>query len=224
MRFVSKPYATYIRSYGYFIALIWMIMPMPYAIGASSIEIAFLEDTCDPRGFDNVYHTTVRMAFHSANNTWKSFEHFADNLDQLDSAAAKLDGHRQWFILDHDKLIGKVASDGVHKYEWYKDIGTQKLLTSLPTKARKLRTLKYSGWIGCPVRKPIVIASVLPSYDKESWRKEKTSYLPTQEIVELLKKSVSELNQESDDQSPKIRLAKMTLSRKNNIDRTTKTD
>jgi hypothetical protein len=181
-------------------------------LAAKTTEIAFLEDMCEEGyGRDNSYSTRVRLAFFARDSTWKAFDHAVQNSEELRNAATKFAGIRQWFLVDHNKSIGKVTSRGVEKYKWYKDVGMQELVTELPAEAKGLRDLKYSGWPGCPVRKPIVLSTVLPASDKENWKKEQTDSVPTREMAEQIKNSTNDLYADDEDKSQKASFTEKDL-------------
>jgi len=125
----------------------------------------------------------VRLAFSMTGTAWKAFDHAIQDIDALKSAAGNFAGRREWFVLDHSKAIAKVVSTGVNEYDWYQDVGMQNVLSALPVMAKGPRTLRYSGWMGCPVRKPLVVSTRIPAKDTENWRREKPSYAPTKEIA-----------------------------------------
>ncbi len=154
---------------------------------ANSVEIAFLEDVCDSPGPNNNYSTIVRLAFVSHDSIWRALEHDVKNSEELHAAAKKFTGDRQWFLIDHNIILGKVASTGVGTYKWYKEIGMQKLISELPEKAKSPRNAKYSGWLGCPVRKPLILSTAQPAPDKERWTKEIVDVVPTNAFAEQLK-------------------------------------
>lgn len=195
------------------IPLLLLLAVVPQrTLAAKTTEIAFLEDMCE-EGYsrDNSYSTRARLAFFSRDTTWKAFDHSVQNSEELRNVATAFAGIRQWFLVDHNKAIRKVTSKGVEKYKWYKDVGIQELATELPAEAKEPRDLKYSGWPGCPVRKPIVLSTVLPSSDKESWKKEKTDLVPTQEMAEQIRNSTNDLYADNADKPQKASFTEKDL-------------
>ena len=188
-----------------------LLMALPQKALAKSTEIGVLEEQCEPRGLYSVYNARVRLAFTSTGQSWKAPEPFVQDIDTLKSAPVKFAGKKEWFILSHNKTIAKVNSKGVDEYDWYRDIGTHQLLTALPAEAKGPRTGTYAGWLGCPVRKPMVLSTTVPAKDTENWRKEQPAYLPTQEIIVQIRRSIEDFYQDREEKPREIALSKKDL-------------
>ena len=196
---------------GFAIALILTLALFPAKALANRIDIGFLEDMCDYHGTNVMYTAKVRLAFMSTGSSWKAYDHSAEDSKALSNAASNFAGNRQWVLLRHDRSVAQVASKGVDKYDWYKDIGLQDLITDLPVEVKGPRDLQFSGWIGCPVRKPIVLATAPPARDQENWRNEKPSYVPTDAIADHIQNSIDEIYQDNDLETEKLTISKKDL-------------
>jgi hypothetical protein len=192
------------------ILLLLLLSAIPQKAFATDLQIAFLEDACE-EGHDNSYNTRVRLAFLWQDSMWKSFDHNVRNFEELEHAATKFAGTHQWFLVDHENSIGTLISKGVDKYKWYKDVGMQELISELPATAKNPRDLKYSGWPGCPVRKPIVLSTALPIKDKESWRKVKADVRPSKKMAEQIRNSNNDLYAAADEKPVKASFTEKDL-------------
>lgn len=171
----------------------------------TGVEIAFLEDRCkrqwEGTGTEvkTTYETRVRLAFRLTQDGWKAFDHGVFGRYELMQAASWFKGNRSWFLLERDTPLDSLLSRGVEEYKLYSDVGTQTIAGQLPSSALLPRTMEFSGWKHCEVRKPIVLVSRKPQKSKDSWMRIESTFTPNNEIVKLINKHGSQLYSCKDD-------------------------
>ena len=163
----------------------------------TGVEIAFLEDWCsrysEGREVKIKYKPRVRLAFRFTKDGWKKFGNRVSGIKELKQAADRFKGNRSWFMLERDKPLDSLLSKGVDEYQLYCDVGTQNIVGQVTSTALLPRTMEFSGWHHCEVRKPIVLVSRKPSKSRDNWVRIKPTYTPDNETVKLINEYGSQL-------------------------------
>jgi hypothetical protein len=184
------------------LALMFFISADAIAAGqndAKSIraEIAFLEDWCttysEGKEIKTKYEPRVRLAFKRSPKGWEAYDNRASDMSELKQAAKRFSGNRRWFVVDQEKPLGSLLSEGVQEYQRYADVGIQKVLGALPPATLLPRSNAFSGWLGCHVRRPFVLVSHKPTRGSDGWARKQPSYKPNTEILNLIRTSANEL-------------------------------
>lgn len=188
-----------------------------YASDATGVEIAFLEDSCttytEGKKIKKKYEPRVRMAFRKSQNGWEAHDNSASDMDELKQASKRFSGERKWFVVDQERLLGLLNSQGVEEYHWYKDVGIQNIIGTQPPATLTQRDKMFAGWSGCDVRKPYVLVSHQPKKGTDGWARIRASYKPNTQILHLIGTYSTELYSCSDerDQEGKIIKAKISV-------------
>jgi len=157
----------------------------------SDVEIAFLEDWCEryseEKELKTKYEPRVRLAFRLTKDGWKAFDNRVSGSDELKQAAKRFSGDRKWILLEREQPLDSLISQEITAYQWYADVGMQDIVGSLPASALLPRGIKFSGWLGCQVRRPIVLISRKPQKASDNWQEIEPSFKPDTEIVHLIK-------------------------------------
>lgn len=163
----------------------------------SDVEIAFLEDWCKSysrgREAETIYEPRVRLAFRLTKDGWKAFGTQVSGSDELKQAAKRFSGDRKWILLEGERPLDSLISHGITAYQWYSDVGIQEIVGSLPASALLPRGIKFSGWDGCEVRRPIVLVNSKPQKGNDNWKTDEASFPPNQEVIDMINKSATEL-------------------------------
>jgi hypothetical protein len=116
----------------------------------------------------------------------------ADTL-QLQRAAKELSASRSWEALREGRIVGTARSEGLSRYEGYKDFGTQHLIGGLPAFASGPRSYRFASWSEAPRRRPVALVSTAPHGDPQGWRATRPVDAPDAELVRLIRSSVTDL-------------------------------
>jgi len=135
-------------------------------------EVGVLEDWCMQLGtgrneIETTYSPRVRMAFEINNGKWTAHPSGGIRVAHLEYA-----GRNEWHSVELPGAAGVLVSTGVERYSWYADIGTQKIISALPSGWAALpRTREYSGELSCPVKKPWILATCPVNNAASDWSK-----------------------------------------------------
>lgn len=168
----------HIRRYRYVLLLsaFWFAAGSAYCVGpgprGQKCEVGVLEDWCMQFGtsrneIETTYSPRVRMAFRISDGKWT-----AHSCGGIGAPRPEYIGRNEWHSVELPGEAGVLVSTGVARYSWYADIGTQKIVSVLPSAWTALsRTQDYSGELSCPVRKPWVLATCPARNAASDWSK-----------------------------------------------------
>ena len=115
----------------------------------------------------------VRVAFQKDGREWKAFPASCPDQECLRTIASKFPAKMTWNISFSGRGLGPVAGTSVKEFEFYSDIGIEKLEGPAPSIGK--RSAEFGGFLGSPVLRPL-IANSQPLYkDPDLWRPSQVS-------------------------------------------------
>lgn len=179
----------------------------PEPSGKGQVEIAVLEeqaDTVPPIGQNvnwekKVYRTQVRLVFRHMGGEWLPYDQnffFLDNQTTatVDRLVAQLSNStRSWHMVREGMDLGEIRSSGLIYGEqtpctrgWIQPLTGN--LKSFPPKAGP-QIEDFSGWVGIPVRRPILLLPHAYKGDPEGWVKlgDKSTSIPQEVFSEFIR-------------------------------------
>ena len=112
----------------------------------------------------------VRAIFQKSGNGWWPFPTRCPNVECLKSIPTSYPRQVKWTIAFDGKSLGSVAGRTPPAYDFYSEVGTEKITSSgqIPTIGK--RSEEYAGWLGQPVYRPLVAVSRPNFKDPDGWK------------------------------------------------------
>jgi len=131
--------------------------------------LGVLEDTPGHYSGDPNYRS-VRVVFFKDGDNWKAFPNDCGDQKCLYSVAAQFPEAVKWTIAFDGRNIGQVTTSNPDHFEFYGDIGQQKIRSteSIPTISKPSQ--KFAGFLGGSVSRPLVAISKPYFRDPEQWK------------------------------------------------------
>lgn len=162
-----------------FLALLTLVLLLPATVYAGTqkdrdtepqIMIGVLEEI---RGHyaGEANFRSVRVLFESVGHEWRAYPSDCSNQDCLKSITSDYPRQVTWNIGISGRNLGTVIARTPDDFEWYGDVGLQKITSKKPIPIAGERSAEYGGYSGDSVLPPLVANSKPYFTDPDLWMK-----------------------------------------------------
>jgi len=161
---------------------------------------------------DSLNAFVIRVAFKKEAREWKPFP---TDFSPPQASKPFYPATMSWNICFDGRILGSLSSHTPDVIRYYKDIGIHYIddVSKVPKIGKP--GLDFSGWVGEPVHRPLVVCTSPFCADKDKWKPYKPTQADVSAVLEFVRtnftKSVSSLL------AGKYRIEKSYLSRRNKL-------
>lgn len=151
-------------------ALVALGCSMPgRAASEDGIKLGVLEDL--PGHYAGQSHfRAVRVVFQQVGREWRPYPSDCSDQRCLKTISAMYPESVRWTVGLSGKRLGQVRGHTPSDFEWYGDVGLQRLASSGPIPTVGKRSIKYAGYLGEPVFRSLIVSSGSYFADPDAWK------------------------------------------------------
>ena len=139
------------------------------AASEGGIKLGVLEDL--PGHYAGQSHfRAVRVVFQQKGREWRPYPSDCGDQQCLKTISAKYPKFVTWTVGFSGKRQGQVQGHTPSDFEWYSDVGLQRLASAGPIPTVGKRSIKYAGYLGEPVFRSLIVSSGSYFADPDAWK------------------------------------------------------
>lgn len=133
-----------------------------------NVSIGVLEEGYIPPGYQHALRNGVRILFEKSDTGWNSIcESKSENRND-DCRFGRANDLVDWYVQYAGKQLGIIQTNGWLDSNFYSEMGLLKITTDVvPTLGE--RNILFSGWMGIPVHRPLVVTTQAPYKPLHRW-------------------------------------------------------
>jgi len=160
-----------IKVAGLFLLASGLVSSMPgLAASEGSIKLGVLEDL--PGHYAGQPHfRAVRVVFQRNGREWRPYPSDCPDQRCLKSISAMYPESVTWTVGLSGKVLGQVNGHTPRDFQWYSDVGLQRLASSGPVPTVGKRSMEYAGYLGEPVFRSLIVSSAPYFADPDAWKR-----------------------------------------------------
>lgn len=138
------------------------------AVPRGGITLGVLEDL--PGHYAGESHfRAVRVVFQQKGREWRPYPSDCRDQQCLRTISANYPKFVRWAVGLSGRMLGTVTGRTPKDFEYYSDVGLQRLASSGSTPSVGKRSMEYAGNFGEPVLRPLIVSSESYFADPDSW-------------------------------------------------------
>lgn len=140
-----------------------------FAASKAGLKIGVLEDL--PGHYaDQSNFRGVRVVFQKEGRKWRPYPSDCSDQKCLKRVGSRYPKSVTWNIGLSGKRLGQVTGQTPMDFEFYGDVGLQKLAANAPIPMVGKRSTEYAGFNGSPVFRPLIASSQSHFADPDAWK------------------------------------------------------
>ena len=140
-----------------------------FAATQASLKIGVLEDFPGHYAGQSNFRG-VRVVFQKKGRKWQAYPSDCRDRECLNKIGSKYPKSVTWNIGLSGKRLGEVTGQTPKEFEFYADVGLQKLAANAPIPMVGKRSMEYAGFKDSSVFRPLIASSQPHFADPDAWR------------------------------------------------------
>jgi len=138
------------------------------AASDAGIKLGVLEDL--PGHYAGQSHfRAVRIVFHQEGREWRAYPSDCRDPQCVRTISTKYPKFLKWTVGLSGRTLGTVSGRTPNDFEYYSDVGLQRLASSGSIPSVGKRSMEYAGNFGEPVLRPLIVSSEPHFADPDAW-------------------------------------------------------
>jgi hypothetical protein len=143
----------------------------------------------------------VRVVFEKKGTEWQAFPSNCPDEQCLSSVASEFPREVVWNISFDGKSLGKVAATTPKRFDYYAEVGLQKITSQGPIPFVGVRSSEFGGYTDAAVFRPLVANSEPFVTDPDLWRRSRLSAISSLRLRQQFRRHYGELCRLGEDQT-----------------------